>query len=63
MKLHRLPLFLACCLIFTLAACNLVHIQAPNQNETELQAQETTTKTTQRTPISQISKAHSIARL
>jgi len=57
MKLHRLPLFLACCLIFTLAACNLVHTQAPNQTETELQAQETKTKTTQRTSISQIQGA------
>jgi len=57
MKLHRLPLLLACCLIFTLAACNLVYTQAPNQTETEPRAQETKTETTHRTLISQIQGA------
>ena len=57
MKLHRLPLLLACCLIFTLAACNLGYTQAPNQTETEPQAQETKTETTHRTLISQIQGA------
>jgi len=57
MKLHRLPLLLACCLIFTLAACSLVRTQAPNQTETEPQAQETKTETTHRTLISQIQGA------
>lgn len=62
MKLHRLPLFLACCLIFTLAACNLVYTKLLTKMKLNCKRK----KPRQKRPNEHLlarSKAHSIARL
>jgi hypothetical protein len=57
MKMYRRRLFIYCCLIFSLTACNFNTIQAPTQTEPEVIAAEIKPETMQRTPISQIQGA------